>query len=72
MKNKLKNEMGSITTMVTVTIIFFITILSAAYIISTVQRKAQLESELLTRETYEKDFENINEIYNSLKANSSN
>ena len=72
MKNKLKNEIGSITTMVTVTIIFFITILSAAYIIGTVQRKAQLESELLTRETYEKDFENINEIYNSLKANSSN
>ena len=45
---KIKNETGSITTMVTVTIIFFITILSSAYMLMAVQRKAQLKSQLST------------------------
>ena len=63
---KIKNETGSITTMVTVTIIFFITILSSAYMIMAVQRKAQLKSQLSTREAYQEEIDNANEIYYTL------
>ena len=63
---KIKNETGSITTMVTVTIIFFITILSSAYMLMAVQRKAQLKSQLSTREAYQEEIDNANEIYYTL------
>ena len=63
---KITNETGSITTMVTVTIIFFITILSSAYMLMAVQRKAQLKSQLSTREAYQEEIDNANEIYYTL------
>ena len=63
---KIKNETGSITTIVTVTIIFFITILSSAYMLMAVQRKAQLKSQLSTREAYQEEIDNANEIYYTL------
>ena len=63
---KIKNETGSITTMVTVTIIFFITILSSAYMLMAVQRKAQLKSQLSTRVAYQEEIDNANEIYYTL------
>lgn len=69
MKNRikiLKNEKGSITTVVLVTILFFITILSTAYAITSVLRQTQLKSQLNAKEGYEKDIENVDEIYNEL------
>ena len=70
LKNKIyrvwKGEAGSITSMVTVTIIFFITILSSAYMLMAVQRKSQLKSQLSTREAYQEEIDNANEIYYAL------
>ena len=69
MKNRikiLKNEKGSITTVVLVTILFFITILSTAYAITSVLRQTQLKSQLNSKEGYEKDIENVDKIYNEL------
>lgn len=66
MKNKAKSQTGSITTIVTVTIIFFVTVLSNAYVIAALQRKVQLKKQLSTREMYQQEINNANEIYNSI------
>ena len=62
----MKSETGSITSMVTVTIIFFITILSSTYMLMAVQRKSQLKSQLSTREAYQEEIDNASEIYYTL------
>lgn len=62
-KEKLKSENGSITSVILVTILFFIAILSTAYMVASTLRKAQLKSEIATRDVYESDFNNIDEIY---------
>lgn len=62
----LRDEKGAVTTVVVVTLLFFVIILSTTYIISATLRKSQLESEFIAKETYERDFENIDEICSSL------
>jgi len=62
MKKILKDNRGSITTVVTVTVLFFSVILSTAYMITSTNRKTQLKSELTARETYEKPLNNLDEI----------
>lgn len=65
-KEKLKSEKGSITLVVLVTLLFFITILSTAYVVIATQRKSQLKSEISIKETYEKDFNNIEGILSDI------
>ncbi len=62
MKKILKDNRGSITTIVTVTALFFSIILSTAYMVASTNRKTQLKSELTARETYEKPLNNLDEI----------
>ena len=64
MKN-LKSEKGSITLFVLFSMIFFIMFLTTAYIASTNAERSQQESIARTKEIYEKDYENRQEIYNS-------
>lgn len=59
---KIKDEKGSITTVVTVTILFCIVVLSTAYAVNTARRSAQLKSQISLKETYEQDKNNIDEI----------
>lgn len=61
-----KSDKGSITNVVLVTVLFFITIVSTAYMITATLRKSQLKSQIAVKETYEKDFNNIDEITDSL------
>ena len=65
--NYLKSDKGSITTVVMVTVLFFVTILSTAYIVTATIRKSQLKSEITAKEVYEKDFENVDEIITDLR-----
>lgn len=65
-KEKLKSEKGSITSIVLVTILFFITILSTAYAVTATQRKSQLKSEIAVKGTYEKDLDNVDEILSNV------
>ncbi|MGN1326934.1 MAG: hypothetical protein ACI4VQ_02455 [Clostridia bacterium] len=65
-KRILKNDRGSITTIVLVTVLFILAILSTAYAVTATLRKSQLKSEITTKEVYGSDLNNINEIYNSL------
>ena len=62
MKKILRDNKGSITTIVTVTALFFSIILSTAYMVASTNRKTQLKSELTVRETYEKPLNNLDEI----------
>lgn len=58
----LRDEKGAVTTVVVVTLLFFITILSTAYIITATLRKNQLKSELIAKEIYERGLAVINDI----------
>ena len=57
-----KNNKGAISTVVLVTTLFMLTLLSTAYMVITTLRKSQLKSDIATKEVYEKDFNNIDEI----------
>lgn len=62
-----KSEKGSITTVVVVTVLFFLTILATAYMVTATLRKSQLKSEITAKSVYESDFNKIDEITDSLK-----
>lgn len=61
-----RSDKGSITTVILVTVLFFVTILSAAYMVTASLRKGQLRSELVAKQAYEDDFNHIEEITESL------
>ncbi|MGN1300230.1 MAG: hypothetical protein ACI4VC_02650 [Clostridia bacterium] len=61
-----KNNKGAISTVVLVTTLFMLTLLSTAYMVITTLRKSQLKSDIATKEVYEKDFNNIDEIEENL------
>lgn len=67
-KKCIKSENGSVTTIVVASVLFFIIILSTAYMITVALRKSQLRSQILAKETYEKDLNNVNDILTSLKT----
>ena len=61
---KMRDEKGSITSVVLVTVLFFIIILSTALMISGTQRKSQLDSEITLKQVYQNqvdDAENIDD-----------
>ena len=63
---KMKDEKGSITSVVLVTVLFFIIILSTALMISGTQRKSQLDSEITLKQVYQNqvdDAEKISKFY---------
>lgn len=61
----IKSEKGSITTIVFVTILFFIVILESVYMSNTTIRKSQLKSQISLKETYEESLSMVNLNYNS-------
>lgn len=65
-KNRLRSETGSITSIVLVTILFFITVLGTTYMITSTQRKAQIRSQISVRNVYEKDFTEVEKLYTDI------
>lgn len=63
---KFNNRDGSVTALVLVTILFFVTILSATYIINGAMRKSQLRSEMELKQIYENQLNDVDNIYNSM------
>ncbi len=63
----LKSEKGSVATLVIVTVLFFVAILSSAYMIVATLRKGQLKNQLSVKETYEKDLNVVDEIVAELE-----
>lgn len=65
-KEYIKSERGSIVSVILATLLFFMAIVSTAYMVTATLRKTQIKSQMSTIETYEQDFANIYEIYDSL------
>lgn len=63
MKNKLKEEKGSMAVYVTITLLSFLILLVGIYSSGTAVRKSQLTSSLKIKESYEQYNNNIEEIY---------
>lgn len=63
MKKFLKSEKGSVAVIVTVTVLFFLTVLSTSYFMIATMRKSQLKSDLITKQVYENELNNTNNIY---------
>ena len=68
MKKILKDDKGSISTVVLVTVLFFVTILSTGYMVAATLRKGQLKSELVAKETYEKPLNNLEELADEING----
>ena len=64
---KIKDEKGSITSVVLVTVLFFIIILSTALMISGTQRKSQLDSEITLKQVYQNQVDDAEKISKSLE-----
>ena len=64
---RFKSQRGSITTVVLVTVLFFVTILSTAFMVVSTNRKGQIKSEAVTKSTYEKDIDRTNQIVANIK-----
>ena len=64
---KMKDEKGSITSVVLVTVLFFIIILSTALMISGTQRKSQLDSEITLKQVYQNQVDDAKKISKSLE-----
>ena len=69
---KYKSDKGSISVVVVVTILFFITILSATYASNANLRKSQLQSQIAIKNEYESELEKINELDLNLPVNAQN
>ena len=61
MKKIFRDNRGSISTVITVTVLFFLTILSTAYMVTSANRKAQIKSELIAKKTYEEPLEKFDD-----------
>ena len=66
-ERNLRDNKGSITTIVTVTVIFFVTVLSAAFTIMANVRQAQIKSEMTVKEMYQNQLDQASEIVDTLK-----
>ena len=63
---KMRDEKGSITSVVLVTVLFFIIILSTALMISGTQRKSQLDSEITLKQVYQNQVDDAEKISKKL------
>lgn len=62
----LKKNNGSVSTIVTVTIVFFVMILSAAFTVMSGIRKSQIKSQLVVKEMYQNEMDSALEIQENL------
>lgn len=63
---KLKDNKGSISVVVIVTILFFVTILVSMYTVNAVRRESQLKTEMRIKNEYEDEFSKTDDIYSNL------
>ena len=61
----IKNERGSLTLFVAISMLFFMTFLLTLFISTTNQQKTQLEVTARIKEIYEQDVDNVDDVYNS-------
>ena len=65
-RHVIKDEKGSITSIVLVTVLFFTLTLSSGYMLAASARRTQLKSETLVKELYESQITQANSIADKL------
>lgn len=65
---KLKENNGAISTVVVVTVLFFVMILSNSYIVTSNVRKAQIKSEAAVKSKYEEQLKKAPQIEENVEA----
>lgn len=73
-KEKFKNNKGAVSLLVAITLLTFITILTGTFVTVSILRKSQADSNVKIKQIYEKDVDNVDEVYNTiiLHANRTN
>jgi hypothetical protein len=66
---KIREEKGSITLFVLVSMLFFVLFLSGMYMMGNSSEQAELSETIRIKEIYEKDINNINDVYETLTSN---
>lgn len=64
--NKLNENKGAVTTIVTVTLMFFIIVLSSAFAIMANVRKTQIKNQLVIKELYQNEVNSAPQIEQNL------
>ncbi len=67
-RKKVIEEKAAVSLLIIITILFFATILTGAFLTVATLRKSQLESDIRLQEIYGEDVEKVNEIYDNLMA----
>jgi uncharacterized protein YpmB len=65
---KIKEEKGSITLFVLVSMLFFVIILSGIYMLSSSNEQAEIGETTRIKEIYEKDIDKIDDVYKTLTS----
>jgi uncharacterized protein YpmB len=65
---KIKEEKGSITLFVLVSMLFFVLFLTGVYMISSSGEQAELGETTRIKEIYEKDLNRIDDVYQTLTS----
>lgn len=68
-KSNLKNDKGSISVLIVVTILGFVIVLMAVFSLIMALQQAQLESDIKIKEIYGSDVNKIEEVYQSIMLN---
>ena len=71
MKKILRNNKGSISALVVISVLLYSIVLTTAFMQASSKRKMQMESQILAKETYEKQLDNLDEIRDEINGGSS-
>ena len=71
MKKILRNNKGSISALVVISVLLYSIVLTTAFMQASSKRKMQMESQILAKEAYEKQLNNLDEIRDEINGGSS-
>ena len=71
MKKILRNNKGSISALVVISVLLYSIVLTTAFMQASSKRKMQMESQILAKEEYEKQLDNLDEIRDEINGGSS-
>ena len=71
MKKILRDNKGSISALVVISVLLYSIVLTTAFMQASSKRKMQMESQILAKETYEKQLDNLDEIRDEINGGSS-
>lgn len=63
-----RKQKGAVTLLVVITVLFMFVVLTAAFYATTSMRETQLQSDLQIKEDYEKEINQIEDVYANLIA----